>query len=55
MYNGTVNNTVIGNDVPNDGTFTNLIMNQAPTLKEHVTRKDYVDSNDIVYSIAFGA
>ena len=55
MYNGTVNNTVIGNDVPNDGTFTNLIMNQAPTLKEHVTRKDYVDSNDIVFSIAFGA
>jgi len=51
----TVNNTVIGNETPADGTFTNLIQETTPTLKKHATTKSYVDTGDIVYSIAFGA
>lgn len=51
----TVNNTVIGNETPADGTFTNLIQETTPKLKKHATTKSYVDTGDIVYSIAFGA
>ncbi len=51
----TVNDTIIGNSGPAEGTFTNVTLKNEATNKDHATTKKYVDSNDIVLSIAFGA
>lgn len=55
IINTTINDTVIGNSGPAEGTFTNANIKNTPTNADHATTKQYVDSADIVYSIAFGA
>jgi hypothetical protein len=55
IINTTINDTVIGNSGPAEGTFTNANIKNTPTNADHAATKQYVDSADIVFSIAFGA
>jgi len=52
---GNIDNIAIGQNTPADATFLNAVANNQPTLTNHLTRKDYVDSRITAFAIAFGA
>jgi len=51
----TINDTPIGNSGPSTGTFTEVTLKNNGTAPDNAVQKSYVDSGDIVFSIAFGA
>ena len=51
----TINDTIIGNAEPALATFTDASTVNDPTRGDHLTRKDYVDQRDIIFSVVFGA
>ena len=55
IINTTVNDTPIGNSGPSTGTFTEVTLKNEGTAPDNAVSKTYVDSGDIVFSIAFGA
>tara|TARA_B100001939_G_C16928157_1_gene612708 strand:- start:445 stop:1446 length:1002 start_codon:yes stop_codon:yes gene_type:complete len=55
IINTTINDTPIGNSGPSTGTFTEVTLKNNGTAPDNAVQKSYVDSGDIVFSIAFGA
>lgn len=54
IANSTINSTAIGNIEPSTGKFTNAEVSSKPVNNNDVPNKNYVDTQDIAYSIAFG-
>lgn len=52
---GSIDNVVIGETTAQQGTFTNVVVENAPTLVTHATRKDYVDTTAIAFAVALGS
>ena len=49
-----LNNTVIGNETPEEATFTQATGTATPTVGTHLANKSYVDSTATALSIALG-
>jgi len=54
ITSSTINNTSIGESLPAAGAFTTASVNQSPINNVDITNKQYVDTRDIAFSIAFG-
>ena len=52
---GSIDNIEIGGNTPADAAFLDAAATNQPTLANHLTRKDYVDSKITAFSIVFGA
>lgn len=54
VENSSINNTVIGLETPTSAKFTQAEVINEPNNENDITNKRYVDTRDIVFSIAFG-
>lgn len=54
ITDSTINSTAIGETTPSTGKFTNAEVDATPVNNNDVTNKNYVDTQDIAFSIAFG-
>lgn len=52
--NTNINNSAIGQTLPNVAAFTTATVNDVEDNDKSITNKKYVDTRDIVFSIAFG-
>jgi len=52
--NTTINNSAIGQTLPNVAAFTTATVNNVEDNDKSITNKKYVDTRDIAFSIAFG-
>ena len=55
LQTGSMDNIEIGVNTPADAAFLDAAATNQPTLANHLTRKDYVDSKITAFSIVFGA